>query len=394
MPKRGADLLAHSLKQAGVKRIFSLSGNQIMSIYDACLDADIELIHVRHEAAAVHMADASSRLTGEVGIALLTAGPGHANAISALYSARCSEAPVLMLSGHAPTTDLGRGAFQEMAQVEMAATVCKEAWLAHDTNSLGHEIARAFRAALSGKPGPVHLSLPANVLNAQVSDWRAALAEPSAFQPEAAAVSDSDISAVLSVLESARNPLLVSGPGIAYGERAAACQALADALQLPLVNMQSPRGLKDPALGALHEQFPNVDVLVLLGKALDFTMGFGRPPNWSAQLTVAHIDADAQSLERTRNNLREEQRVAALCNCEPSAFAEALLSAAQTSNSLNAGEQWTQWRTTINSAVQTRPSEWQEVSGSRWTDSSSNRATRGGKSITRIQRANICQRRR
>src|SRR5918912_1534203 len=99
---RGADALARALAAAGVKRVFTLSGNHIMPVFDAALDAGLELIHVRHEAAAVHMADAWARLTGEVGIALVTGGPGHANAVSALYTARASQSPVVLLSGHAP----------------------------------------------------------------------------------------------------------------------------------------------------------------------------------------------------------------------------------------------------------------------------------------------------
>src|SRR6202165_3051670 len=118
---RGADTLVRSLRAAGTKRVFTLSGNHIMTVFDAALDAGIELVHVRHEAAAVHMADAWARLTGEVGIALVTGGPGHANAIGALYTAAMAESPVLLLSGHAPTTQLGRGAFQEMRQADVAA---------------------------------------------------------------------------------------------------------------------------------------------------------------------------------------------------------------------------------------------------------------------------------
>lgn len=93
---RGADRVAATLAGAGIKRLFTLSGNHIMSIFDASLDAGIELIHVRHEAAAVHMADAWSRLTGQVGVALLTGGPGHANGVSALYTARLSESAMLL----------------------------------------------------------------------------------------------------------------------------------------------------------------------------------------------------------------------------------------------------------------------------------------------------------
>src|SRR6218665_790443 len=111
MKSRGADLLVRELHAAGVRRIFTLSGNHVMSVFDAAIDAGIDLLHVRHEAAAVHMADAWARLTGEVGIAMVTGGPGHANAVSALYTAAMAESPVVLLSGHAPRMQLGRGAF-------------------------------------------------------------------------------------------------------------------------------------------------------------------------------------------------------------------------------------------------------------------------------------------
>ena len=94
MAETGAVRLIETLIAEGVETIFSLSGNQIMSVYDATIDRDIELIHTRHEAAAVHMADAVGRLTGQAGVALLPAGPGHCNAISALYVARMAESPV------------------------------------------------------------------------------------------------------------------------------------------------------------------------------------------------------------------------------------------------------------------------------------------------------------
>ena len=95
---RGADVVARSLCRVGCRRVFTLSGNHIMSIFDAALDAGIDLVHVRHEAAAVHMADAHGRLTGEAGVALVTGGPGHANAVGALYTALAAESPMVLLS--------------------------------------------------------------------------------------------------------------------------------------------------------------------------------------------------------------------------------------------------------------------------------------------------------
>jgi acetolactate synthase-1/2/3 large subunit len=118
---RGADIVWNALKKGGVTRVFSLSGNHIMEVYDAAFGDNIGIVHVRHEAAAVHMAEAWARLTGEVGVALVTGGQGHTNACAALPTAMAGEAPVLLLSGHAPTSELGMGAFQETPQVEMAA---------------------------------------------------------------------------------------------------------------------------------------------------------------------------------------------------------------------------------------------------------------------------------
>src|SRR5579862_1939724 len=142
MKHRGADALVRALSRHGVTRIFTVSGNHVMPVFDAVLDEGIALVHARHEAAAVQMADAYSRVSGNVGIALVTGGPGHANAVSALYTALMAEAPVVLLSGHAAHTQAGRGAFQEMAQADMAASVTKAAWVSADARSVGADLAK------------------------------------------------------------------------------------------------------------------------------------------------------------------------------------------------------------------------------------------------------------
>jgi acetolactate synthase-1/2/3 large subunit len=106
---RGADIVVRTLERAGHTTIFTLSGNHIMSIFDAAIETTLDLVHTRHEAAAVHAADAFGRLTGRPGIALVTGGPGHANATAALMTALAQESPLVLLSGHTETTQLGRG---------------------------------------------------------------------------------------------------------------------------------------------------------------------------------------------------------------------------------------------------------------------------------------------
>ena len=135
---RGADIVMRTLERAGHTDIFTLSGNHIMSLFDAAIETRLSLMHVRHEAATVHMADAYGRLTGRPGIAWVTGGPGHANAVGALFTALGQETPMVLLSGHTETDQIGRGGFQELRQVDMAAPVCKAAWMATDTATVGH----------------------------------------------------------------------------------------------------------------------------------------------------------------------------------------------------------------------------------------------------------------
>ena len=127
---RGADILARTLDAAGLTTIFTLSGNHIMPLFDAAIGTHLRLVHVRHEAAAVHMADAWARLTGQCGIVWVTGGPGLTNAAAALCTAHAGESPLVLLSGHAAVREVGRGAFQELRQADMAEPVTKASWVA------------------------------------------------------------------------------------------------------------------------------------------------------------------------------------------------------------------------------------------------------------------------
>ena len=166
MQPRGADVVARALERAGARTVFTLSGNHIMPIFDAVLETGLRLVHCRHEAAAVHMADAWARVTGACGVALVTGGPGHANAVPALYTALAAESPVVLLSGHASLGEIGRGSFQEMRQAELAEPVAKASWTVRSASELEGDVERAFRLAMSGRPGPVHVSLPFDLLEA------------------------------------------------------------------------------------------------------------------------------------------------------------------------------------------------------------------------------------
>jgi len=286
----GARVLVDTLRAAGITRIFTLSGNHVMPIFDAALDAGIELIHVRHEAAAVHMADAWGRLTGHPGIALVTGGPGHANAVGALYTAAMAESPVVLLSGHAPLSELGQGAFQEMEQAEIAAPLAKASWTSRSAEGIAYDVRRALRIAASGRPGPVALSLPTDCLEGKVD--RA----PAREAPAEAMASDFDPAEAIAWLRGAARPLILTGPVTMTRRGRGARVALEVALGIPVVGMESPRGVADPALGAFAEMLARADRILLVAKRLDFTLRFGKPPAFAAGSDAREVCAEGDAL--------------------------------------------------------------------------------------------------
>jgi acetolactate synthase-1/2/3 large subunit len=288
--QRGADVLVKCLVAAGTRRVFALSGNHIMSIYDAALDAELDLVHVRHEAAAVHMADAWARITGSVGIALVTAGPGHANAVGALFTALQADSPVVLLSGHAPLSEVGRGSFQEMRQADVAAPVTKASWTVRSPKSLRSDLETAIATARSGKPGPVHLSLPSDVLDDVVvgdDGLGATLPSPVAMSPEQEA-------ATLQALAASHRPLLICGPQFASRRARDALKRFEGTSGVPTLIMESPRGINDPALGLLRNVLANADTAILLGKQLDFTLAFGRA--FGNACTIVEVPRDVEAM--------------------------------------------------------------------------------------------------
>jgi len=286
--RTGAALLVETLVAAGVEHLFTLSGNQILSIYDAAIDTPLRLYHTRHEAAAVHMADAFARLTDRPGVALVTAGPGHLNALSALYGAFMEESPIVLLSGASPRAQRGLGAFQELDQATAARPVTKAAWTAEDAERLGDDVARALTLATSGRPGPVHVSLPGDLLEARVDG----VIVPRLAPPARVATGDAVVDQVLELLAEAKRPVIVLGPGMARGRRWTAAQRLAATVGAPALPSESPRGLNDPWLHGANACLADADVVLLLGKPLDFSLRFGRAPAFAPSCRFVHVTSE------------------------------------------------------------------------------------------------------
>ncbi|MHB8267669.1 thiamine pyrophosphate-binding protein [Bradyrhizobium sp.] len=311
---RGADIVARTLQDLGVTRIFTLSGNHIMPVFDALLSTNIQLIHVRHEAACVHMADAWGRLTGEPGIALVTGGQGHSNAVAALYNALASESPLLLLSGHAPLSELGRGAFQEMAQADLARPVTKASWTATAVETLGSDIAKAFELATEGRPGPVHVSLPVDLLEKTTADRQTTGNTKPELQTRAAPLSPDVADEVISHLRAAARPLVICGPAMCTERGRKTMRDAAGALDVPVIGMESPRGINDPGLGAFAELLAEAELVVLIGKPLDFTLRFGETLSPSCKWIV--IDPDTALIARASKALGERLLVSTIADAQ------------------------------------------------------------------------------
>jgi len=301
MSNNGAKLLVSALSAIGVRTIFSLSGNQIMPIFDACIDADIKLVHVRHEAAAVYMAEAWAQLNGDIGVALIPAGPGFANGLSPLYSARASESPVLLLSGDSPRHQDSMGAFQELDQVAISKPLTKFSSRPQTADAILTDLAKAISIARSGRKGPVHLALPFDLLTSEISIEVGDFINQA--RREEQPPENRVIEQIVNILHSAERPLVLTGPALNKTRAGSILSELQENLAVPVISMESPRGLKDPALGNFGEILGKADVVLLLGKVVDFTFNFGQPPAFHPGCRFLAIDPEPALLDQAKRAL-------------------------------------------------------------------------------------------
>jgi thiamine pyrophosphate-dependent acetolactate synthase large subunit-like protein len=294
------------------------------------------------------MADAWGRLTGEPGIAMVTGGPGHANAAAALMTAQGQESPLVLLSGHTETTQLGRGGFQELRQAEVAAPMAKASWTATATETLAADVAKAIRIARSGRPGPVHLSLPSDLLDATVPSETIAWPDASAFTTAPVALNDAAATAILGIVATAKRPFLLAGPALSNPTGRDLLARFEQATHIPTAIVESPRGFNDATLGAFADAVRRADMIILLGKALDFTLKFGEPPAIDADARWIVIDPDATLIDRA---IRERgDRVAFACVADTRPADEALIR--------NGTKRDPTWLAEVHALLTNRPATW------------------------------------
>ncbi len=299
----GGDLVARMLKREGIDVIFTLSGGHIQNIYDGCLDEGIDIIDVRHEQVAGHAAEAYSRLTGKCGVAIVTAGPGVTDAITAVATAYQNGSPMLLIGGAAPDGTAFQGNLQEIpGTIDMFKPITKWAATCHVTKRIPDYLAQAFRVALSGRYGPVFLELPADVLFGRMEEDEARL--PEGYRTEGRLRGDSKLIAeAAQALAKAERPLVMGGSGTYWSDAGQALAQLAERLDAPLYLNDMGRGCvnqEHPLFfnRSRRQAFESTDVAIFVGVPMDFRLAFGRSINKEAK--VIAIDVDPTELGRNR----------------------------------------------------------------------------------------------
>ncbi|WP_407332104.1 acetolactate synthase 3 large subunit [Enterovibrio sp. 27052020O] len=308
----GADMVVRSMIDQGVKHIFGYPGGSVLDIYDALHEkSDIEHVLVRHEQAAVHMADGYARATGEVGVVLVTSGPGATNAITGIATAYYDSVPMVVLSGQVMSNLIGNDAFQECDMVGISRPIVKHSYLVKNAEDIPKIIKKAFYLASTGRPGPVVVDLPKDMLNPANKfpyEYPDSMSMRS-YNPTTTG-HKGQIKRGLKALLEAKKPVLYVGGGAIISECGEQIKTLADTLNIPVISTLMGLGAYpstgDKALGMLgmHGTYEanmamhNSDLIFGIGVRFD-DRTTNNVEKYCPNAKIMHIDIDPSSISKT-----------------------------------------------------------------------------------------------
>ncbi len=311
MKVTGSHLIVQALRMEGIDQIFTLAGDHTLHLMDVMAEEGFKFIDTRHEQAAVDMANAWGRITGSPGISMFTS-PGHVNAIPGLALAYHMESPVINITGSAAQNQLGQGiAQQEIDQVGMAKPITKGSWLISDPSRIPEFFARAFRTALAGRRGPIHLTIPVDVQNAEVDRSQVHFDPPEVYRRSGQVMGDPVlVREAIELLQGAKRPMVLAGnatDSVNWED----LQRFLEIAQLPLFTEEIARGLvpdthpycfgfADGRVNRVSRRLEEADVVLLLGKKLDFTVSFGGPPTLAADVGIIQVDPSVDQIGLSR----------------------------------------------------------------------------------------------
>lgn len=296
----GARLVARCLKQQGVDELFGVVGIPVTGIAAAAASEGIRYIGTRHEQAAGYAAQAISYLKGRIGACLVVSGPGMTNAISALGNAWANCWPMLLIGGSSNQALNHMGDFQAAPQVDLAKPFCKWVGQAERIDLIPRYIATAVRHSISGRPGPVYLDLPGDVIASSLEEDDLAY-PPRVEAPPAPQVDPAAIKAALAALKSARQPLAIIGKGAAWAGAEEQVRRFIEETQMPFLPSPMGKGVVPDGhplsvAAARTYALQNTDLVFTIGARLNWIMHFGLPPRFREDLRVVQLDVAAEEI--------------------------------------------------------------------------------------------------
>ena len=307
----GSDILVKALQAENVKYIWGYPGGAVLHIYDALYkQATIQHVLVRHEQAAVHAADGYARATGDVGVALVTSGPGVTNAVTGIATAYMDSIPMVIITGQVPTHAIGLDAFQECDTVGITRPIVKHNFLVKDVRDMVDILKKAFHIARSGRPGPVVVDIPKDVsFKKTMYAGYPATVEMRSYNPVRKGHSG-QIRKALQLLLAAKRPFIYTGGGVLMSEASAELRKLVDMLGFPCTNTLMGLGAYPASdrkfLGMLgmhgtveaNNAMQNCDVLLAVGARFDDRV-IGNPKHFAQnERKIIHIDIDPSSISK------------------------------------------------------------------------------------------------
>ncbi len=305
---RGAEMIVEALLAEGVRTVWGYPGGAVLPIYDAIAgQSALQHLLVRHEQAAVHAADGYARATGEVGVALVTSGPGVTNAVTGIATAYFDSIPLVVLSGNVPTSMIGEDAFQECDAVGITRPIVKHNFLVADVGSLAVTLKKAFHLARTGRPGPVLVDIPKDVALASAPFHYPDKVEIRSYRP-AVVGHDGQIRHAAQLLREARRPYLYVGGGAVTAGATAALRELAALVDVPVTTTlmalgafpaADPRYLGMPGMHGTYEAnraMQECDVLLAIGARFDDRVIGDVADFCATPRQIIHIDIDPASI--------------------------------------------------------------------------------------------------
>lgn len=300
-----ASLVAEFLARRGVRRVYGLCGGHIQPIWDEISRAGIQIVDVRHESAAVYMAQAQADLTGSFGVAMVTAGPGLTNAVTGIANASVSRSPVLVISGRPPRPQAGMGALQDIPQGDLVRPICRRVETVSERHHVLPRLEATIRAAEGvGTPaGPAYIDFPTDLLRDVVTDADVddRLFEPRV--PEKPVPSHDVVSTAAALIQEGKRLLVISGRGARdAGAELAAFLQTSGALYLDTTESRGVIPLDHPAAvpAARAKVMAEADVVITVGRKLDFQLAYGSPAVFATDARFVRLGTSSDELSDNR----------------------------------------------------------------------------------------------